>query len=296
MKNKAVLLFLLIFLTSCAKPPLPSGATSAAPQMESKSNSGAGGASAYDSYAETPPAIGEYYPQSPDAPKEQMLIKQAQVSLSTKDFDSTIKTIRNAVSTYGGYFENSDFRTYKDYEEKSHSTYNATIRVPKDKYADAKTAVEGAGSLLSSSEHIDEVTDEYFDTKSRVTTLRAEEERLNDLIGKATETSEIIQLQRRLSDTRTQIAIYEARADKLESLSSFSTINVNVSEAGLAAASADNFLSRIGSAFSKSFEGTLMFIGYISAPFVFLGIFGLIFKRLYDKHKKKLVKPEGDVL
>ena len=107
---------------------------------------------------------------------------------------------------------------------------NITARIPAEKL---ETAMSTAGELcnvVSRSTDVADVTESYADTEARLKTLRLQEERLLEILSKATDLSDVLELESRLSDVRYQIEAYEAALRNYDSLVSYSTLQITLQE------------------------------------------------------------------
>jgi len=208
-----------------------------------------------------------------------MFIKTANIDIRTDNFDNDTAEIKNITDTYGGYFESSNLYTPNQKQgQKRLRRYNATVRVPVANYESAKAAFEAIGRLYSSNETSKEVSAEYFNTQSRLETLKTEEERLLILIDEAIDMRVLIELEQRLSETRTQIELYEAQLLRLESLTSYSTIVLNLTETteDEIIPPDDSFIARLTSGFKNSVSATLTFLQNVAVFLAYIAIPALL--------------------
>ena len=85
-------------------------------------------------------------------------------------------------------------------------------------------------NVVSRSTDVADVTESYADTEARLKTLRLQEERLLEILSKATELSDVLELESRLSDVRYQIESYEATLRNYDSRVSYSTLYITLQE------------------------------------------------------------------
>lgn len=85
-------------------------------------------------------------------------------------------------------------------------------------------------NVVSRSTDVADVTESYTDTEARLKTLRLQEERLLEILSKATELSDVLELESRLSDVRYQIESYEATLRSYDSRVSYSTLHITLQE------------------------------------------------------------------
>ena len=91
-------------------------------------------------------------------------------------------------------------------------------------------AAGGLCNVVSRSTDVSDVTESYTDTEARLNTLRLQEERLLAILSKATELTDVLELESRLSDVRYQIESYEATLRSYDSRVSYSTLHMTLQE------------------------------------------------------------------
>lgn len=166
------------------------------------------------------------------AQTERKLIKNANFTMETLEYDKTIQMIQDLVTQSGGYIQNSSVSgngaNYK--EGYSSRSANFTLRIPANKLGDFTAALASCGSITRSNEYVDEVTDTYYDVTARLETLQIQEDRLLAILEKATELKDVITLESALSDVRYQIERYQGQLRRLDDQISMSTVNISVNE------------------------------------------------------------------
>jgi len=228
------------------------------------------------------------------APTGLMFIKTANIALSAEYFDNAVNDLRYIVSAHGGFFESSNLYNNMSAKTPFKRLY-ATVRVPADQYEATRLAVERLGRHISTNESSREVSSEYYDLESRIRTKKTEEARLLDLIDQAKELYQIIELEQRLGQVRADVEIYQSRLMQIDSLASYSTIYIDISEeTGEKPPEDENFWERIVRGFKNSAAGTLavlqgivVFIAYVSVPAVILGIFAAVAVFILKRFKKR---------
>jgi len=294
--------FILMIVSGCSR-----GASYERPEAEyavddawtvssAPSTAGSGGSNDYDAkYALSQDSLPVPAPSvAPDisVPSQYGLIfiKTANVSLTSPDFDFSVAELKNIVAAYGGFFENSNMFNYLS-AKVPYKRLTATIRVPAERYEFARQAVESLGKHVSTNESSREVSSEYYDLESRINTKKTEEIRLLALIEQATELDQLINLERRLGEVRTDIEIYGSRLKQIDSLASYSTINIEIKETPEGYPREENdFFKRLRDGFSGSVTGTLnvlqgivIFLAYLSVPAVLAGLLALVALFIYRR-------------
>ncbi len=162
------------------------------------------------------------------------IIKTASLDIRVKSFDETVEAIRVDVENKGGYVENFNSYVYNERwvngEQISLHEGNLTLRVPSDDYDAAYEYLKTLGDVTNENENRDNVTESYIDVESRMLVKKTEEQRLVELLAKAENIDDIIQLESRLSVVRGEIESYEAQLKHWDKEVDYSTINVFITE------------------------------------------------------------------
>ncbi len=169
-------------------------------------------------------------PESPQGHQKRKIIQNGVVSMETDRFDSVTEEIRLMTEALGGYVENSDMKEYSRYQGKSRRYYNIMLRIPAERFAEAKRYVEGLGKVISAVESSEDVSAQYYDMQTRLETRKIEEERVLDMIKRTSKVEDLLALEQRLGEIRADIESYTASMSRIDSLSSYSTLTVNVNE------------------------------------------------------------------
>jgi len=195
---------------------------------------------------------------------QRMLIQQAYLELAAAadDFDNTVENLRNIAVMYDGFVEHSGLSAnewWSNGERHTQRSFTITLRVPVQDFQSALNYAESLGRVAFSSQSADDVTGQFYDMAGRLETRQIEEARLLELIEETNRINirDLLVLEERLAQIRTQIEIYRIRMSNMADQAAFSTIIVNLSE------ETDNiiyanegFLTRIGEAFTSSAGGT----------------------------------------
>ncbi|MEW6152680.1 MAG: DUF4349 domain-containing protein [Actinomycetota bacterium] len=110
-----------------------------------------------------------------------------------------------------------------------------TLRVPSDRFEEARAALRQVGTVGSESLRGEDVGGQLVDYDARLRSLQAQEESLQTLVGRATNVGEVMQVQSALFSVRQQIEQLQAQRNQLEQAASLATISVSVYEPGAGA-------------------------------------------------------------
>ncbi len=253
------LLLVTIVIASCG------GAITAGTGNSSASNaagsSGGNGANSGSGYSPSTKASAQGNQKSNDAPA-QYLIKTLKVSMSVKDTTKAADALQTWITTT----DTSASSAGITYDQAGDNLYNVslTFEVQSTLYPQIERylrdyAPQHSGQLLSLNESVQDVTNDYIDTQSRLTNLRSEQTRLLNLLSHANALGDIINIQDKLTDIEGQIETIEAHLKQLNGQTSFYTVSITLQPLVLAPSSPSAQGWNIGQTFHDAFAASLGF-------------------------------------
>ena len=147
------------------------------------------------------------------------------MSLETDDIDLTINKIKQVISSSDGYVDNISV----DKSEKFEYGY-ITVRVPQDQFSNVVQSIENLGELKNKNISNNDITDQLFDLKIRIENAKATEARFLQILDKAVNISDILQIEQELNRIRTDIEILEGHINNLNNRVAYSSLTINVSK------------------------------------------------------------------
>ena len=147
------------------------------------------------------------------------------MSLETDDIDLTINKIKQVISSSNGYVDNISV----DKSEKFEYGY-ITVRVPQDQFSNVVQSIENLGELKNKNISNNDITDQLFDLKIRIDNAKATEARFLQILDKAVNISDILQIEQELNRIRTDIEILEGHINNLNNRIAYSSLTINVSK------------------------------------------------------------------
>jgi len=206
------------------------------------------------------------------------LTYSANISVETLDYGSSLSAILEAISKAGGFvsFRNEGGGYTSAYGSYVRKWVNLECRIPAEKY---QAFLDGSGnfgnvtSLLSSME---DITSQYVDTEARLSSLKAQQERLTDMMKKATTVSDLIEIESQLSETIYQIESYTAKKNTYDSLIAYSTVSISLEEVATVTPHAETFGERLASTFADSFRSFIDLLEAILFGAIYLLPFAVI--------------------
>ena len=161
--------------------------------------------------------------------RNRQLIYTATVELRVDDYDRARGALTAAARQRGGFVSNANERQHTA-RGGNYTTGTVTYRVPADEYESFLATVNETGTVVSSQQRTEDVTDQVVDLEARLRTLRAQRDRLRELYQQANDTEEVLAVERRLSEVQTEIERAEARKASLERQVALSTVTVEIRE------------------------------------------------------------------
>jgi len=151
------------------------------------------------------------------------------MSVETDTPEAAVSKVTALADAKGGFVVSSDTDRSKDSDGAETVSTTIVFRVPVSTFDDALAEVRAMGSRVSSEKVAgQDVTEEYVDLDARIRAQRAVEEQYMAILKEAKTIPDILAVQQKLGDVRTEIERAEGRRRYLESQTSLSTITVHV--------------------------------------------------------------------
>lgn len=162
------------------------------------------------------------------------IIRNADLSLETMEYDSALEKIPALAEQAGGYVESSSSDGISLYEKSSsrpsrRSAY-FTVRVPAENLDSLIASLSEDFNLLNKSESSSDISDRYYDTQAHLANLQIQEKRLLELLEKAGKLADLLEIEKELADVRYQIETLTASMKRMDSQVSYSTVNISLQE------------------------------------------------------------------
>ncbi len=229
---------------------------------------------------------------------ERKIIKTGFVYMETLEYDETLNTLKMLIEKYNAYTAFSQNTGGGMYESNAYQRSSRfTIKVPAEFFESMYEELQTVGHVLNANEGKEDITSQFVDIESRLTTLYVQEERLLSILEKSENLEDIIELEYALQDVRYEIESYTTSLRNLEDLVRFSTIDVNVQEVyeeTEVKKPVITFGDRISNGLSETFkeikEGIQDLIVFIIVEFPYLIVTGIVIfvaVKIFRKSAKK---------
>lgn len=214
---------------------------------------------------------------------QRKLIKEGNLEFQTDDIQATRKILFQAVEKYKGYI--SSDQEYKTQERISNTV---VVRVPSSNFEKLLSdATEGVDKFDHKNIEVKDVTEEFLDVKARLKTKKELEDRYIDLLKKANNIKEILEIENQIGLLRTEIESIEGRMKYLESQISFSTLTLTFYEKRF---DGTKFSGKFKDGFTNGWENFVWFFVFLVNiwPFIFLLLGIVVGIRMWKRRSKKI--------
>lgn len=204
---------------------------------------------------------------------DRKIIYKANINIETEKYDEYMANLKEKLAEYGGYFAT--------YNENYYSKRVATvvIKIPVSKYESMKNAVCTLGTVVYSQQTADDVTAAYLDVQSRIDSLKAQKQSLDEMAKNATNVSQLIEIQEAIGKVTYELEKYEKKLLAYDDLISYSTITLNIDEVEKETEPAkENAFKRIGKSFVNNavllWNGIVEIFVFIVGALPFVAVIG----------------------
>ena len=186
---------------------------------------------------------------------EQKLIKTIRMEAETEDLDALLPQINEKINGLGGYVENQELYNGSSYSSYRHRNASLTIRIPAENLNGFVEDVKGVSNVVSYNESTENVTLQYVSTESRVKALEVEQERLLELLGKAENMADLLEIEARLTDVRYELENVTSQLRVLANQVDYATVHLYISQVKVYTETEEQTVwQRIGSGFRENLQ------------------------------------------
>ena len=160
------------------------------------------------------------------APGDAKMIYRASIDVQTQDYATSETAITELVKSCGGYFESKSLSN----RSSGYRYGEFTVRVPAAEYEHFCEQVGSLCHVTYMSSSAENITEEYYDTDSRLKTAQIKLERLQELLSKADNMADIITIESAISDTEYEIESLSGTLRHYDALVDYATVSLTLSE------------------------------------------------------------------
>jgi len=217
---------------------------------------------------------------------ERKIIRNASLNLELKDLSNISDKVKDILKKHQGFIANS--RKWTGYNNRKF--YNFTLRVPAEEFGVTLAELSQLGKVLEEELSGRDITKEYIDIQARLNNFKAQEKRYLELLDKAKDVKDILEVERELNRVRTNIEQLEGTIKYYDNQVSLATIRVNISEPEAIINNSSNlgFLKSFREAlrnFVKSINLIIVLIGALIPWLILVAILGYLLYRIIKKKR-----------
>ncbi|MBI9052741.1 MAG: DUF4349 domain-containing protein [Bacteroidales bacterium] len=235
-----------------------------------------------------------YTKQEPTVSIEKKIIKDARVGVEVEDYYAYRQNIDSLIYFLKAYVSDDNLDK-NDYSINS----NLTIRIPAVNFDKLISNLEtGTEKLLYKNISARDVTEEFIDIEARLKTKKEVEKRYTQLLAKARNIKEILEVEEKLRVIREEIESREGRLNYLKKQVSYSTIYLQITQKidyKYEPVKEKSFFQRLFKSLDKGWKGFVSFLIFLFRiwPIILIG-FAIFFYIRKIRRKKKLIKKQEE--
>ncbi|MGX7824136.1 DUF4349 domain-containing protein [Actinokineospora sp. 24-640] len=222
---------------------------------------------------------------------DRKLIRTATLEVTSPEVLPAAEQARGIVTAAGGYTGGSEVRS-------NHA--RLTLHVPSDQFDRVVGELGRVGTLVSSSQTADDVTEQLVDVDSRITTQRTSVARVRALLAKATDLDEIVRVEAELTRREADLESLLKRRETLSGQVAVSTVTLTIRRVGEPAPVVEEDDGVLGAlatgwrAFTDTLGALLRFVAVVLPFAVVIAIGGVLAWRWWRARPgpKRRVAPE----
>lgn len=163
-------------------------------------------------------------------PENRKWIITVHMNAETDDLDTLTEALNQKIEELGGYVEDQNIHNGSTYASRRYRSANLTIRIPAAQVDAFTDEIGGISNVVNKSKSLEDVTLSYVATESRVKALQTEEARLLELLAKAENMTDLLEIEARLTDVRYELENHASQLRLFDNQIDYATIHLNIEE------------------------------------------------------------------
>jgi len=163
-------------------------------------------------------------------PQDRMVIRNASLTLVVEDPTASVNTFSKLAEEMGGFVVSSYlYQTAYGSGDLTTTQGTLTIRVPAERLDEVLEAIKST-AIEVRSENIsgEDITQQYVDLQSRLRNLEAAEEQLQEIMGSATRTEDVMMVYNQLVQVRGEIETVKGQMQYFEQAARLSAVTLEL--------------------------------------------------------------------
>ncbi len=203
---------------------------------------------------------------------DRLVTKESYLSLLVKNVVSVQKEIIKKAESLGGYMVNSNLNNP---QEAASAT--VVVRVPSNKLDEALDYFRGLSvKVISENLQGQDVTDQYVDTEARLSTLLKTKARFEEIMEKATQIYDILNVQREIINLQSQIDSLKGQKKSFEQNVQMAKLTIYLSTDELALPYAPSDMWRPEVVFKKAVRSLIINLRKIGTILIWIAVYSVI--------------------
>ncbi|MCL1964033.1 MAG: DUF4349 domain-containing protein [Firmicutes bacterium] len=199
-----------------------------------------------------------------------IILHSASVTLLTSQYDADVKRVDDLLSAMGGWSEyRSVWGEPEDGDQAGGRYATMRLRVPLQSLAFFMEAVAAIGKVTASEMVAEDVSDQYYDTRGRLSMYEAQRARMTELLGQAETMSDVVEIESRLGEIQYTIETLVGRLNHWNARKDNAVVHLYVREVAEIQMGDAPLGQRLGNAFRQSLRAAW---GFMNNAAVFLVI------------------------
>lgn len=163
-------------------------------------------------------------------PESRKWIVTMYLSAETDDLDALTAALDEKILALNGYVEDQNVYNGSAYSGRRYRNASLTVRIPAEDADKFTEEVSGIANVVSKEKNLEDVTLNYVATESRVQALETEQTRLLELLSKADNMTDLLEIESRLTDVRYELENYASQLKLYDNQIDYATIHLNITE------------------------------------------------------------------
>ena len=155
--------------------------------------------------------------QSSSQVVERKLIKRGNVNIEVQNLKNAQESVEKWCKDFGGYIES--------FSENTNSA-NFNLRIPSVKFDEALNSIGEFGTVKSKNISTQDVSEQFYDLQGRLATKKIMQERLQKYLTQAKDVKDMLQIEKELNNTISEIESMEGRMKRLSGQIEYSSVNI----------------------------------------------------------------------
>ena len=168
---------------------------------------------------------------STQLPQNRKWIVTVNLTAETDDLDALRSALDEKIAALNGYVEDQSVYNGSIYDSgRRYRSANLTVRIPADSIDAFLQDVGGRANIVRQNKSIEDVTLSYVATESRLKALETEEARLLELLSQAENMTDLLEIEARLSEVRSELENYASQKRLYDNQIDYATIYIAIEE------------------------------------------------------------------